>query len=415
MALVIKGEGYAEVRNKHSIRVTFYIENTATQEVERVRNTYRVEKTTKDVQKRCIREFRAELENSQRLDAKRITFGQYADDWAAERVVSIAPRTAHKEAIQIRNLKLFFNDMILAEITRKDVKNWLIAVQTVDKSGKAKTLSGKPASKTTTRGIFKTLKQMMQEAVIDGILNDNPCANIKAPKSDTKEKDPLTAKEVAAFRDLLDAGEPRPTLVALRLCLFAGLRRSEAVGVRWSDFDAEAGTVAIKRAFDSTTRDFKAPKTEAGSRVIPLDPGTVGYLRRFRAIQAAKFLKAGLPMEDACICAEVGCEYMHSENLTRACIRFTKAYGFREGITPHVLRHTFCTLLCAAGVDVKTAQHLMGHNDPMVTLKTYAHYIEKNGIKAAASVDALMESLPKSNVVTLDKPAGRYGIKAVAV
>lgn len=47
--------------------------------------------------------------------------------------------------------------------------------------------------------------------------------------------------------------------------------------------------------------------------------------------------------------------------------------GICEPFTPHVLRHTYCSMLQWIGVDIKTAQELMGHNDYEVTANIYTH------------------------------------------
>ena len=66
---------------------------------------------------------------------------------------------------------------------------------------------------------------------------------------------------------------------------------------------------------------------------------------------------------------------MHLQNYMR-CMqkRFEKLYGSCiPHVTPHVLRHTFCTNLQQAGIDVKSLQYLMGHSNVSVTLDVYTH------------------------------------------
>lgn len=74
------------------------------------------------------------------------------------------------------------------------------------------------------------------------------------------------------------------------------------------------------------------------------------------------------------------------------------------------MRRTYCTLLFASGANLKTVQYLMGHTDPATTLRVYTHYDESRGIEAASVVGALMDSLPTTNVIHLDKPTGLWGI-----
>ena len=249
---------------------------------------------------------------------------------------------------------------------------------------------------------------------MDEVIVKNPCDNLKAPSIDTKEKEPLTPVQVRRFQSILDAAKPRPSLVAFRLCLFAGLRRGEVVAVRWKDFDEEAGTIKVCRSLCTASLEFKEPKTKAGNRTIPLDPATVKYLKLFKAIQAQRLFGTGTPIDEACICAKAGTDYMHPENLTRSLARFCKTYEF-AGVTPHLLRHTYCTMLFAAGENLKTAQYLMGHDDPMTTMRVYAHYVESQGLGAGNRLGAFIESQPVADIVKLDTAKGRWGVYAEAV
>lgn len=418
MARRIKGNGTATFRGDNSCRVQFCVEDTATGEVERKGKTMRVKSRSQAEKKRCIREFREELEQSLLLreGAQGMTFAQYAQEWQEARAADpeIAPRTVKKDADRIKTLNLTFGKMRIGEIERRDVRRFQTAVMTADKDGKAPTLSGRPVSGTTARGYRITLKQILQEAVRDGVILKNPCDDLKAPSVDTKEKEPMSLEDVSRFRALLDASRPRPSLVAFRLMLFAGLRRGEVVALQWKDYDAQAGTISVRRAIDNETLQFKDTKTDAGRRVIPLDASTIDYLNRFKVAQAAKLEELGFSVDDSCVAATVGTAFMQPENVTRSLARFCAANGF-EHFTPHLLRHTYCTLLFAAGVDLKTVQYLMGHKDPATTLRVYTHYVERNGVKAAAAVGALVNSLPASNVVKLEVPKGRWGISAAVI
>lgn len=416
MAWVVKGDGTAEFRGQHSCRVEFQLENTATGEIKRERKTIRIESRTKREKARCKREFRAELESGVNRDFSKTTFREYSLEWLKGRKADpqLSAGTYMRDENRVETINLHLGDMLLSEITRADVRRFQVAIMTADEDGKAPTVSGRPLSGTTAHDTRTTLKQIMAQAVEDEAILRNPCDGLKAPKVDTAEKDALTPEQVARFKALLNASNPRPTLVAFRLCLFAGLRCGEAAALRWRDFDSDAGRIHVERSLCSKTLEFKSTKTDAGRRTIPLDKDTADYLRRFKAVQARRLLAMGISVEDSCICAKAGTEYMHPANIARSLRRFVEANGLPT-VTLHQLRHTYCTLLIAAGVDLKTAQYLMGHRDPATTLKIYTHYNEKNGVKAAAAVGALMDSLPATNLVQLDKPKGRWGIKAAAV
>lgn len=423
MAWVVKNNGTATFRGKSSCRVSFQVENDATGEVRREMKTFRVSGQTQKEKKRCIAEFRSELESGLNRDARYLTFSEYASVWLKEREDGIrltnkgkrvAPRTIARDRDRIRNINITLGDMRLVAIRREDIRRFQASLMTKPEEGKAPTVSGRPLSGATAHGIRTTLKQILQDAVEDEIIAKNPCDGLTSPEVDTKEKEALTKERVAEFRALLDASTPRPSLVAFRLMLFAGLRRGEVCGLKWSDFDPEAGTITVSRSLCTQTLEFNSPKTEAGNRTIPLDAATVAYLKRYHKAQAERIIALGKSVADHCIVAKPECEYMHPENLTRSLIRFGRANGF-EGVTPHILRHTYCTLLCETGATVKTAQYLMGHSDPLTTLRIYDHYREENGREAASAIGTLMDSLPTTNVVQFDSPRGRWGLSAVAV
>lgn len=414
MAWEVQGSGTAYFRGANSCRVEFQVKNTATDEVRRERKTMRVKSKTKKEKERCIREFRAELEQGLNRDKRNVTFAEYAAEWISYRESKVAPRTLTKDANDIRRINMFFGDYRLVAIERADIKRFQAAITTADENGHAPTPSGRPLSGATAHGTCVRLKQILEDARKDGIIATNPYSDLKHPSVDTKEREPLTLNEVAKFRALLDAAEPRtthPSLVGFRLCLFAGLRRGEVLGLRWGDFDSSAGTVTIERALCSETLKLKEPKTKTSYRTIPLDGATVDYLRRFKDISARALIARGRSVKDSPVVAQPGKAYMHPENFTRSLRDFCAANGL-PSITPHVLRHTYCTMLFAAGANPKTVMKLMGHNDLETTIKIYAHYVETQGEQAVTAAAALIDETPVSNVILLDKPRGRYGIRA---
>ena len=403
MAWKVRGSGTAEFRGEHSCRVEFQVQNEATGQIKRERKTFQVKSKTKKEKERCKREFRAELETGIDRDLRTATFGEYSTRWLEHRKSdpSVAPRTYLTDVYQVNTLNITFSDMRISAITRMDVKEFQLSLMTPDSTGKCKTIKGKPLSGTTACAMRKKLKMILQEAVRDNIIVKNPCDDLKGPSKDTEEKDPLTRQQVARFKAIFDSSEPTPLLVAMRIALFAGLRRGEVCGLRWRDVDASERTITVRRSLCGKTLKFKDTKTEAGERTIPLDDATYDYLMAYKNGQIKRLIACGKSVEDTCITAEPDEEFMTPDRMTQRVIKFCNANGF-EGATAHLLRHTYCTLLFAANVDVKTVQYLMGHKDPKTTLRIYTHYLKSNGVKAASAIGALMDSLPTTNIVAVD-------------
>ncbi len=90
---------------------------------------------------------------------------------------------------------------------------------------------------------------------------------------------------------------------------------------------------------------------------------------------------------------------LHIENEMRwAMKKYKKLHPDKPlpHITPHVLRHTFCTNMANAGMDIKTLQYIMGHSDVSVTLNVYTH----------ASYDRAAEQMAR--ILDLSEQRGKY-------
>lgn len=181
------------------------------------------------------------------------------------------------------------------------------------------------------------------------------------------------------------------------ILLGTGLRVSELYGLTKADVDMERRQIHITKQLCRTAERpyfITEPKTKSGVRTIPISEEVhAAFLRvlrgRHTAVERfvdgyAGFLfldKAGQPKVE-----------MHLENYMRG---MQKKYIAKHGrtlpsVTPHVLRHTFCTNLQQTGIDVKSLQYLMGHSSASVTLDVYSHVdydaVEKAFDKAVASL-----------------------------
>ena len=161
------------------------------------------------------------------------------------------------------------------------------------------------------------------------------------------------------------------------LGLQTGLRRGELLGLMWSDVNFDAATLSVNREVvaDEAGRAVISDelKTDAARRTVPLPPKALAALTEARSKSTSLFILAG---RDGQPLAPRALEY-----------RLTKLNDIDLGdvhVTPHILRHTYCTRLFDSGLDVKEAQRMMGHANPEVTLKVYTHYNEEDRFTATA-------------------------------
>jgi len=164
-------------------------------------------------------------------------------------------------------------------------------------------------------------------------------------------------------------------------------------GLRWGDFDLDAGTVTIRstRIRYGTTVATSTPKTARGNRTIALGPATVAALRAWRRTQAADRLLTGASSQDAngLVVTVADGWAPNPEAFSNLFHKLAK----RAGLPPirlHDLRHSYATAALTAGVPVKVLSQRGGHADVGVTLKVYAHVMPGDDEEAALRADALL-------------------------
>jgi integrase len=202
-----------------------------------------------------------------------LTFGTVAQRWLATKQATKRLSTAALYATELRcHVLPAFNDVPLADITRRDVQQW---VNTLASAGLAAATVRHPY-----RAVFKSI---LADAIDDGLLARSPCHRIELPAATAPVIEPLTPAQILTLADLID---PRYRAMVL-LAAGCGLRWSEAAGLTRDRIHLGARACVIidrQLAFrPATTRHspgtesrslFAPPKTSASCRVIPL-PATV--------------------------------------------------------------------------------------------------------------------------------------------
>ena len=253
------------------------------------------------------------------------------------------------------------------------------------------------------------VNRIFEEAVADRIIDLNPCLGVKWDHDGKGTHRALEEWE----RDLIAKNwrEHRCGLWAM-LMLFAGLRRGEALALQWKDVDWKGNVIHVTKAlhFEGNAAVLEdTPKTLAGVRSIPIQPPLLAALKAHKGPQEASLCVPadGGSMSEAAF-RKGWQSYLNSmanilngEKAIQPGRRsrrpklddLGKEIPRRHFIArTHDLRHTFCTMLYEADVDLKTAQYLMGHADAEMTIKVYTHLSET---KRQASYEKLQKFTEK--------------------
>jgi integrase len=172
-----------------------------------------------------------------------------------------------------------------------------------------------------------------------------------------------------------------------------GLRRGEALGLRWKDLDLSAQRLSVVQTVVSVDYavHISTPKTAAARRTVALDAYTVAALRLHRRRQKDERKSLGLPWPagDSLVFAGLDGAPIHPDGFSDRFERLVRYAGLPR-ISVHDLRHTHATLALQAGIPAKVVSERLGHSTVAMTLDIYSHILPNMQADAADRVAALI-------------------------
>lgn len=253
-------------------------------------------------------------------------------------------------------------------------------------AGGSKTPKGRvrrPWGAVAVNKVIQAVTAVLGAAQAEGLIGRNPAQTVKALRVPHQEVDTYGPDDVAAL--LRHVAEDRLhhfyELAAL------GLRRGELCGLRWSDVDVDAATIAICNTRTSAGGKTVEgdTKTAAGRRTLPLPARVVTALRTARRRQTVERLALGLGAGPEhfryVISNEFGQPYSPAV-LSKMWRDAVKAAGLRHIKLQGGGRHTAVTKMLLDGVPVPVVAAWAGHADASVTLRVYAH-AQPDALRAA--------------------------------
>lgn len=252
----------------------------------------------------------------------------------------------------------------LADVHRRDVQHM------------ADELLGEGLDPSTVRNVLMPLRVIFRRAVEDGDLAVNPTSNLRLPAVKGRRERIASPEEAQQ----LIAALPERDRAVWATALYAGLRRGELLALRWEDVDLANGLIRVERAYDEKARVEVVPKSRAGRRTVPI----VGALRdELTAHKARQGRSAGLVFGSTAETPIV------SSNVWRRAQVAWKRAGL-DPIGLHEARHTFASVLIAAGVNAKAITTYMGHASIQTTYDLYGKLMPGSEAEATALADAYL-------------------------
>ena len=308
------------------------------------------------------------------------TFKEIAEAWHASAWLALSDGTKGSYASAYKRALDEMKGMMALDISSADITRHLEKL-------KAQGLGSKTVK--TQRTVYS---QVFQSAINSDdyckFIKINPARTANLPKGLTSAQREAPEDEIIK-KIRSNATSAYWGLFAMFL-ISTGCRRGEALAITWADIDFETNMISINNAvkFSGGHTTLGDPKTKSGVRVVPLLPDLKKLLKKPKTAKNADYV----------FCAENG-SYIGQSTYNRRWKHYCKDQGFivcvkeekrkskqghkyiyrqyKNTLTAHTLRHGYATMLFEAGVDVYTAQKLLGHADIRTTMAIYTHLRDK--------------------------------------
>ena len=318
------------------------------------------------------------------------------DSWRVHLDIHLLPlHSLRVNQISIGKIETL-RDALLKEVSEKDA---------TPQSPARKKLAPQTVNKvmTTAAAVFARAKRhrfCVENPAADAERSRMAPAEVLEGEAQSRDANrPVRADEVLnlnEIRRLLDASDPGYYRTLFMAAALTGMRSGELLGLRWSDVELYENRIQVRRSlsWERVRRDaddkppelsqprFFEPKTATSRRTIPLSPELIAALKRWK-------LQSPKGKDDLVFPAPSGAPAHRSNVLKRGLYPALVRAKLRR-VDMHSLRHSFASILIAAGTPITEVQALLGHSSAQTTLKVYSHWFRS---LKTSSIDTLSKAL----------------------
>ena len=315
-----------------------------------------------------------------------IMFADYMEQWLDIIKSSVAVPTFASYSTTVKKIVAPYfreKEVTLKNLTAKDIQEFYL-------------LELERVSASSVIHYHANIHKALKYAVKIDLIDVNPADKVERPKKDRYIGSFYDADEVNA---LFEAAKGSKLELPILFGAFYGLRRSEAIGLKWDAIDFDQNTITIRHTVTSCDLDGKrilvaadTTKTKSSMRTLPLVPFMRERLLALKEEQQENRRLCGRSyikdyLDYVCV-NEIG-DLIKPHYVTESFPKLLKANGMRH-IRFHDLRHSCASLLLANGVPMKQIQEWLGHSDFSTTANIYAHLDYSSKLTSA---DAMLSGL----------------------
>ncbi|MBR7132432.1 MAG: site-specific integrase [Clostridia bacterium] len=310
---------------------------------------------------------------------------EYLPQWLETHKINVSETTylGYKTMIESRMIPFFreYGDLKVKDITGDEINEYYICIRTEGLKG------------STAQRHHALLHLAFKSAVKRRIISSNPVEQADRPKATQFIGGYYNANEL---RILLEKAEGDPIYMPILLSAYYGLRRSEAVGLKWSAVDFDNKTISINHKIIENKNGVKGldvMKTKSSYRTLPLIPQVEEALLKEKERQEEMkrvMRRAYSKKYTEYICVDALGLILRPDYVSDHFKIFLRLNGLRS-IRFHDLRHSCASLLLAQGVPMKMIQDWLGHSDMGTTANIYSHIDSESKKASALAIGSALE------------------------
>lgn len=326
------------------------------------------------------------------------TFREWGEVWYRRKRLDFSSSYSLTAKNHLKNINRIIGDRSIEDIKVYHIDDLIIHYAELNPH------TGRPTAKSTLKDMRNIAASVFDFACDYEVINKNPARGRQIPKKSPQNK--RRALSVTEQQWII-ALPHRMRFCALTMML-CGFRLGEIVPLTWTDFDMGLMGWNINKSVEKIGNKYiLKPNTKNGkSRFVksPLELTQEMQMEKEKAVSKYVFCKKNGEMHSPSSFRSAWKSYFCDLNFHYGVHdpSITSKYHPNgvpitiENIMPHMLRHTYATLLYSSEVDILTASKLLGHSDIKTTLEIYTHLEESKVAKSIDKLDSYVSEMFKT-------------------
>jgi len=319
------------------------------------------------------------VQTSVRNDDKE-TVGQYLAKWLRSQRHSLKPKTLHQYGQYVhKDLVPALGEFKLEALRHEHIAVMILALEEAGRG---------PA---TIKQVLAVLRSALGHAVKTKRLTHNPAEHVRTPRVERTEVCPWTADQAVTFLD--HVGGDR-LAEFFEMLMGTGLRRGEALALRWEDVDLDRRVLHVRRSVTDVGGKLTigTPKTKGSAAGVGLSTRVVAALERQRERQVFEALEWGDGYEHhGLVFAKENGTMLRPEFVLKRFHALTDTAGLPR-VRIHDLRHLAATLMLTNGVPLALVSKTLRHSQVGITANLYGHLTPEAAHAAADSLGGVLDA-----------------------